>query len=530
MYLLIPGRHQLLTKFQQRYLTRLITNGLSGVKDVYGEPIHTNELIETIIFAVTSANHSNTRRNPLPFYLRAITIEAMAAQLQVPVYIYGIDDVGNLPGFADYTIKRIKHESDGYLSCTPQNTLVICSTPVLRLYEALGFTILPAELADINTWRHKETMPWDLVEHIARSNNWLQDDFVQQEMQEAAYKVWKKYHLGERVRLLFNDHMISSDGDLTETRDYNVYVRQMDDIAELKYHETAPFLKPGRVGDIGCAVGSWIKLAAQDENLRESDLFGIEVSRHLFDICRQRKENGEFKNPFVFFSQKNAVTGLVFDEGSMNTIHTSSLTHEIESYGSRADLLQFIKNRYNELAPGGVWVNRDVVAPFDKEKQIYLLLDETDGDNDDPYRIMEDREVFSKYLQSLSTYARFLRFVKDFRAREGYQLVYEKIKIGGTSYIKLTLSDAAEFLSRKDYTDNWQSEMHETFCFWHLDEWKEQLAAVGFIIHPASTAFTNQWIVENRWKGKAQLFEWKNGELAAMDFPVTHMILVGVKA
>ncbi len=65
-----------------------------------------------------------------------------------------------------------------------------------------------------------------------------------------------------------------------------------------------------------------------DVRLRESDFYGIEVARHLFDICQQRKHNGEFTNPFVFFSQRNAVTGLVFDRASMNTIHTSSLTRD----------------------------------------------------------------------------------------------------------------------------------------------------------------------------------------------------------
>ncbi|MGN6492958.1 MAG: transferase [Agriterribacter sp.] len=529
MYLLIPGRHQLTTKFQQRYLAKLAGDGLATMKDVYGKPIALTEPVTAIIFAVTSANHSNTRRNPLPFYLRAITIEAMSGQWQVPVYIYGIDDVGNLDGFAAYTLKRIKHESDGYLNCTPQNTIVICSTPVLRLYEALGFTILPAELHNIDTWTYKETMPWNLVEYIAGCANWLEDDFVKKEMSDAAYEVWKKYHLGDRVQLLFQDHMISSDGDLTETRDYNVYVRQMDDIAELKYGETARFLKPGRIGDIGCAVGSWIKLATKDDRLRESDFYGVEVSRHLFEICRQRKENGEFKNPFVFFSQKNAVTGLVFDQDSMNTIHTSSLTHEIESYGSHADLLQFIKNRHRELAPGGVWVNRDVVAPFDKEKQVYMQLDESDGSNDNPYIEFNEREKLSHYLQSLSTYGRFLRFAKDFRKSEGYHFVYEKIKIEGQWFLKLALKDAAEFLSRKDYTDNWQSEMHETFCFWDFNEWRHALLDAGFTIHAESSAFSNQWIVDNRWKGKATLFEWKNGTLTPMDYPVTHMVLIGLK-
>jgi hypothetical protein len=530
MYLLIPGRHHLLTRFQHRYLTDLLKNGLKHTKDVHGNTIDTDEPVEAIIFAVTSANHSNTRRNPLPFYLRAIGIEAFAQRLNVPVYVYGIDDVGNLEQFAPYTLKRIRHDSDMLFDCKPVNTLVVCSTPVLNMYHELGFTILPAELEDINTWKHHATMPWDLVTRIASlSSGWQEDQFVKTEMDASAIALWKKYRLAEKVQLLFRDSMISSDGDLTETRDYNVYVRQMDDIAILKYKDTADLIQPGRIGDIGCAVGSWLKLASSDQRLRESDLYGIEVSRHLYEICRQRKENGEFSNPFIFFSQKNAVTGLVFEPDSMNTIHTSSLTHEIESYGSREDLIKFIRNRYSELAQGGVWINRDVVGPYNKEQQVYLLLNKEDGSNGDPYRQFADRHELSGYLQSLSTHSRFLRFASDFRKKEGFSLPYKTEERDGKEYIVCSLAHASEYLSRKDYTDNWESEMHETFCFWDFDEWKSQLIDAGFSIHPSSRVFTNQWIADNRWKGKASIFKMEDGKLVAVDYPVTTMFLTGIK-
>lgn len=529
MYLVIPGRHQLITQFQFDYLSSLIQNGLSHEKDVNGNELQIHEQIEAIIFPVTSANHSNTRRNPLPFYLRAISIEAMAAELNVPVYIYGIDDVGTLSNFASYTLKRIKHESDGKFDCTAQNSLIICSTPVLHLYQSLGFNILPAELFDVTNWKYHSLMPWDIVEQIAASSNWSEDESIKAAMHHSSYNVWKKYGVGEKVKLLFTDHMIGSDGDLTETRDYNVYVRQMDDIAELKYHDTSSYVQPGRIGDIGCAVGSWMKLACKDERLRESDFYGIEVSRHLYQICQQRKENGEFQNPFVFFSQKNAVTGLVFDKGSMNTIHTSSLTHEIESYGSREDLLKFIKNRYDELAPGGVWINRDVVGPKNKEQIVYVWLNSEDGSNADPFIQFSDRNELSNYLQSLSTYARFLRFAKDFRKKEGYVVKFEEVTIEDNSYIKTSLRNASEFLSRKDYTDNWESEMHETFCFWDFEEWKAQLSAINFTIHSSSHSFRNEWIVNNRWKEKAELYSMTENQLMQVDYPETTMILIGVK-
>jgi len=528
MYILFPGRHHLVTRFQHEYLRAVISQEPAVWADVNGKPV-SPVAITGIIFAVTSSNHSNTRRNPVPFYLRALLLQEFARDLGVPVFIYGIDDLGTVPDFADYTVKRIRHESEGSIDIHPANTLVLCSTPVLEMYEDLGFTILPAELADRNTWAYRTPMPWDLVEQIAKQGSTGTDASPAENLHPASQKIWDQYGLATRVTMLFQDKMIGSDGDLTETRDYNVYVRQMDEIAELKFSDTVSFIQAGRIGDIGCAVGSWIKLAAQEPAFRESDFYGIEVSRFLFELCQQRKLNHDFANPFVFFSQKNAVTGLVFASGSMNTIHTSSLTHEIESYGGRRDLLQFIKNRYAELVTRGVWINRDVVAPFNKDKKVYLQLNTTDGTNGDPFIHFDDKHQLSVYLKSLSTHARFLRFARDFRHKEGYKLAYSTEIINNDEYIALTYRDAAEFLSRKDYTDNWESEMHETFCFWDFDEWKDELRSAGFAIHPSSRVFRNEWIVENRWRGHAALFEQQGDQLVAIEYPDTTMILVAIR-
>jgi SAM-dependent methyltransferase len=506
MFILVPGRHHLLTNFQFNYLSEIckVTK------------------VDAIIFAVTSANHSNTRRNPLPFYLRALAIEEFGKSLGVPCFIYGIDDVGNVKNFSGYTVKRIHHESEGQFDLGSSNTQVVCSTPVLEMYENDGFIILTAELEDRKTWKHHTSMPWDIVERIATIADWKNDNWIVSRMHPASIDVWDRYRLGGKIQMLFRDKMISDDGDITTTRDYNTYVRQMDEIAVLKYEETASFIRPGRVGDIGCAVGSWIKLACKDTRWRECDFYGIEVARHLFDICQQRKHNGEFANPFVFFSQRNAVTGLAFDKGSMNTIHTSSLTHEIESYGSREELLSFIRNRYDELAPGGVWINRDVVGPADRERTVLMKLSKVDGRNDDFDKKHSTRESLSDYLKGLSTYGRFRRFANDFRAKEGYTLKYELT----TDHVRLSMKDACEFMSRKDYTDNWESEMHETFCFWDFDDWKRHLADVGFSIAAGSGAYTNQWIVNNRLRGKVELFD---EALSPIEYPVTNMLMIAEK-
>ena len=530
MYILVPGRHHVLTNSQFKYLHGLLKSGVTGMKDARGIIIDTDEKIDALIFAVTSANHSNTRRNPLPFYMRALAIQDFCRDIDIPFYVYGIDDVGKVDDFASYTIKRIEHEGDGLFDLAPSNTIVVCSTPVLEMYEKKGYRILPAELEDISTWKISVPMPWDLVEYIATSaEDWRNNKYVMENMQAASYAIWSRYRLGEKVKMLFSDKIVGEDGDITETRDYNSYVRQMDDIAEMKYKDTKHFIKPGRIGDIGCAVGSWIKYACMDEALRESDFYGIEVSRHLFDVCQQRRHNGEFANPFVFFAQKNAVTGLVFESKSMNTIFTSSLTHEIESYGSREDLLKFIKNRYDELVPGGVWINRDVVGPENKDELILMKLSKEDGRNEDFEKEFSDRILLKEYLDGLSTYGRFKRFVLDFRKKEGYEWKFEEVSIDGINYYKLKLQDATEFFTKKDYTDNWESEMHERFCFWSFSDWKEEMEKVGFKINTQSSAFVNTWIVENRLKGKVDLFKIINDKPEAMEYPVTTMFLMGEK-
>ncbi|MFA5797857.1 MAG: transferase [Candidatus Woesearchaeota archaeon] len=537
MNILIPGRHHLLTKFQWEYYYDLIHKNLEEDEDINNtayknnKNIQAKEGIDNIIFAITSANHANTRRNPLPLYMRAMMIEQFSEGLDVPAFLYPIDDVGALPGtkFAEYTLKKINNASDGRFNLTPQNTIVACSTEVLEMYEALGFAIAPTELSDRNTWTYRTGLPWEIVTEIAKSEgDWKKNKAFVEQAHPSTQKIWKKYDIGDNVKMLFADHMIGADGDITETRDYGVYVRQMDEIAEQKYNEVSPFIRPGRVGDIGCAVGSWIKFASEDPRLLESDFHGIEIARKLYDECQHRKERGDFVNPYVFFWKRNAVTGFAFEKGSMNTIHTSSLTHEIKSYGKEKSLEKFVYNRFDELAHGGVWINRDVVGPEDKDRTIVMKLNAHDGKNSTTNDA--DLERSHNALSELSTAARFKVFAKDFRHQEGYKLAYTIEKEDAESLlVQLRLEDACEFMSKKDYTDNWKSEMHEQFCFWSSSDWKNNLKQAGFNIHPASYTFRNEWIVKNRYEGKVELYTLQNGILRPFEYPISHMVMIAEK-
>jgi hypothetical protein len=98
---------------------------------------------------------------------------------------------------------------------------------------------------------------------------------------------------------------------------------------------------------------------------------------------------------------------------------------------------------------------------------------------------------------------------------------------------QVTFRQAAEFLSKKDYTDNWASEMNEEFCFWSFSQWKQALSETGFrvIENPnqlerGSRFYANPWIVEHRYQGHARLFG-KNG--TQLNWPPTNMIIVAEK-
>jgi len=88
--IIFPGRHHMLTKFQHQYLRNLIEDKIDGKK------------VERIIFAVTSANHDNTRRNPIPLYLRSMAITKFSQDLPCEIKIYPIPDVKPSPRFAEY--------------------------------------------------------------------------------------------------------------------------------------------------------------------------------------------------------------------------------------------------------------------------------------------------------------------------------------------------------------------------------------------------------------------------------------------
>jgi hypothetical protein len=533
--LLFPGRHHVLTNFQLEYLTLATQGDPAELRDVNGQPLSLAEPIDTVLWAVTSANHSNTRRNPLPAHRREAAIEDFARDLDASSLVYLIDDVGKSERFAEYVLKKIAVESQGRFRLTPADTVVGCSTPeVIAQYERLGFRILPVELANRKAVQFRARTPWhlmaDLVEAGLEGKDWRRQEFFLTEVAPATRRLYLKYGYGDLI-IDLHRQPLTDDGGLTATRDYNVYTRAFDEGAERKYQLIKDLVLPGRIVDIGCCTGSLLRQLTLDDRFHESDFYGVEIAHDLFARCESRKHEGYFANDNVFFLQQNAANQALFPPSSINTFTTFSLTHELESYQGRDMLLHFLHLLHGQLVDGGRWINVDVVGPEDPEQAVWLWLNSTDGRNDDYQEVFrpEERERWRTYLGGLSTLGRFRRFQHDFRREEGYRLQAEVVERDGQLYARLSLGDACEFLSKKDYLENWVSEMHETFCYWSFSRWKQAVEQASYTVHPGSHAFTSSWLVENRYRGKAELFRAAGDGLEALPYPVTNMVLVAEK-
>lgn len=489
-YILFPGRHHLITRFQVDHLRDLLKANPATM----------------VVWAITSADHGGTQRNPIPGPRRLGLIEAVTAVEKLPSLTFLIGNRRPKPDFSHYVIEEIRTQSGGVVDMRPDNTLVACSTPaVIADYERLGFTIDTVERGT------DEPRPWDVVERIIRGSD-------TSAMHPASAAYYDRYGLDEAIRQIYSDPLIDSDdGDITDTRDYTTYRASFENNAWRKVSEFADAVRPGRILDVGCATGQTIKLLAELPDLFESDFYGVEVARPLFEICQQRKSNGEFGDANVFFHQRNIMQTRLFEPDSLDTVITMALTHEIWSYLGPDALTEFIGRAHTMLQPGGVWINYDVVGPDNGDELVLARFNTSDGHA-------------AGDLPELSTRARFERFVHDFRRDEGDGISYENITVRGEAYVRLTRAALYEFLAKKDYVDSWPSEAHEQFCFYSPSQWIQALEEAGFTCTSQTRAIQNPWLIENRFSPAAEVFRQEpDGSLTEDDWSWTNVLLVAEK-
>jgi len=514
-YVLFPGRHHLVTRFQADYLRSLLDGQES---DTDGIPLLPAPDAE-VVWAVTSATHTGTRRNPLPAHRREALVERVALAADLPSVVAPVSDVPPSDRFATTVLGSVEMSTGRTL--TPDDTVVACSTPaVAALYAALGFRVAAVE----DTRDPAPLRPWDVLElMVAGDPSWR--DLAHPQTVE----LYDRYRLDAAVRLIHTDPTVGSEGDLTETRDYRTYTAAFDDASDRKWEQVAPHVVPGKVVDLGCAAGGLLERAARDPRLAECDLYGVDVSRHLVAEAEHRRAQGVFANPNVFFAQRNLLRSSVFPAASISTTLTIALTHEISSYGEgRADLELLARRIFAHTVPGGVWVNSDVLGPDDGDEPVVLRLDgPVHADRAADLRSWT-RQAVHDHVEALSPAERFVQFAADFPTLARTDLHAGPLTAdGGGSYeVVLPLRSAMEFLTTRDYTENWLSECHERFCDMTWDDWRTLLTDVGFEVAVGSAPWTNEWLVEHRLSVGASMHTPTG---APVPWPSTHLLMVARK-
>jgi hypothetical protein len=298
----------------------------------------------------------------------------------------------------------------------------------------------------------------------------------------------------------------------------------MGSAIELKYQDVKPFIVPGRIIDEGCPDGALLARIADD--FPDSDLIGVDLSAEMLARAEERQRAGEFSGCFVFFRQCNLMKPLPL-RSPVDTVLCNSTLHEIWSFGKGAESVrEYLALKRDQLRIGGQLVIRDVVGPEDRRKPVLLWCSESDGAAQGAFPLEGDPDELRERLETQSTAGRFRQFAQDFLSARHPDEHPEPVSTPAGPGFAVPLQTAMEFLLKKDYTDNWQSEMREEFCFWSFSEWRRELEAVGFAVVEGARGYCNDWRVRNSFSGRVALFT-PTGE--ALPYPDTNMVLVGRK-
>lgn len=310
-------------------------------------------------------------------------------------------------------------------------------------------------------------------------------------------------------------------------RDYDVYTDLMSDdpVVEQKFNDIKNFIRPGIVADDGCGDGAL--LSRVSELYPDTVLIGADLSEEMIERTEERSRIENFQDSLITTHQID-ITESISRFGPSDTIISSSTFHEIWSYGDKDEELEnYLWNKHHELSEGGRLIIRDVVGPEDTERNIGVWLDSENGTNTDIHASFDEDSGQTEHLDSLSTRARFHRFEEDFEGRE-YTGVKDIQNYDGKELLVMEAADAAEYLLTKDYTENWDSEMSESFTHWSQMDFETALEKVGFdVIH--SETYTNSWIEENRFEEEAEMYEIEGEDFVESEYPPTNIVLVGEK-
>ena len=286
---------------------------------------------------------------------------------------------------------------------------------------------------------------------------------------------------------------------------YESYFAGMDSSMQQKVAlTTAHFPVRGRIADMGSGSGrGTFDLASLYDGL---ELVGVDVNPVSVERAHEKFQRRNLSYVVGDISQ------MVFPSNSLDGILDSSVLHHVTSFNNFDVNRVFttLDNQVAQLKPGGVIIIRDFVIP-DGPEQVFLDLPLTDG---------SDR---------LSTAALFEVFAKQWRSSVNPHgpvpfAVLESPRAGFVRFL-LTLRAAAEFVLRKDYRADWETEVLEEYTYLSQAQFEAAFRARGLRV-VTSRPLWNPWIVQNRFEKKFYLSDLND---RLLPFPPTNYLIVGEK-
>lgn len=291
---------------------------------------------------------------------------------------------------------------------------------------------------------------------------------------------------------------------------YEAYFAGMDSSVQQKIAlTTAHFPARGRVADMGSGSGrGTFDLARLYEGL---ELIGVDINPAAVAYADE-----QYKSPNLRYTVGD-ISEMIFPENSLDGILDSSVLHHVTSFNDFdvGRVFATFDNQVAQLKTGGVIIIRDFVIPHGAE-DVYLDLPESDGAN-------------GGEVEDLSTAALFELFARSWRssANRDAPVPFVRLESARTGFARyrVRLRAAAEFVLRKDYRADWETELLEEYTYLSQSEFEAEFRARGLRI-VASMPIWNPWIVENRFENRFYLSDLNGNQLP---FPPTNYLIVGEK-
>ena len=272
---------------------------------------------------------------------------------------------------------------------------------------------------------------------------------------------------------------------------------------------TAHFPVRGRIADMGSGSGrGTFDLASLYDGL---ELIGVDINPVSVERAAEK-----FQRPNLSYVVGD-ISQLVFPPNSLDGILNSSVLHHVTSFNNFdvERVRTTLDNQVAQLKPGGVIIIRDFVIP-DGPAEVFLDLPSFDG-----------AETGTK--RELSSAALFEVFTREWRSSVNLNgpLQFEKLTSPRDGFVrfKLSLRAAAEFVLRKDYRADWDTEVLEEYTYLNQAQFEAAFRARGLRV-VTSRPLWNPWIVQNRFENKFYLSDLNNEPLP---FPPTNYLIVGEK-